>query len=663
MLNRLLHRFVLLAVLPAVAVHAATPPIPRAEALVPVPADQPIPVIDFFRPYLFADARLNRSGTKIAALNPGKNDTKNLVIYDLGSNKLTGTGGGEGFDIYNYQWLTEERLLFRLSRDKHYAYGLFAVDASKLERAIPLNRRDVTIPIGVPRATPLNPIVWVKQSMLDQGRDGGVVQLDSKRGADRYHGATAIRSFPSPKGVVVSYRADHDGELAYAITTDRGVATLHRLTPEGWKPCPVNLEEIEVLSVGEKSGELIVLAPSDETKPRTPRALRRLDSATGQLGEIIHRDDRYEPNPADFYRDPKDDRILGLQFTRKGPETVWFDPNYQALQEQLNQGLPGMVVRIISSDSAQKKFLIHASSDQNPGRLYLLELSPQKFTVVSDAMPWIDPARMAPMQIITYRTRDDLQIEGYYTAPTKSAAGTLPPLVVLPHGGPWGRDRWCWDAEAQFLASRGYAVFQPNYRGSSGTTWRFPESDQWAFRKMHDDVTDGVKRLIQSRLADPDRVAIMGTGFGGYLAVCGAAFEGSLYRCAITVAGVYDWERVMRDAQGSNTAPALHSILRRRLGDPKELQAQFEEISPLRSVAKIAIPVFIAHGRDDPIVSVGEAKRLIDALEKNRVPHEVMLKSGESQGFRFLENRVELYTRIEDFLAKHLAPRAAAAAP
>ncbi len=659
--NRLPHRFIRLAVFSSLVALAAANPPDRAEAMSPVPADQPVPVIDFFRPSMFDHARLNRAGTQIAALNPGDDDTRNLVIYDFSTGKLRGTGGGKGFDIYNFQWLTDERLLFRLSRWKLYAYGLYAVDISRLDRATTLNRSDVTIPVGVPRSTPLHPIVWIEQSAGDSGGNGGAVQLTSMRGLDQGLGDTVLRSFPEPKsGVPVAYRADHNGELAYAVTVIQGVATIHRLTPEGWKPCPIDLAEIKYVSAGEKPGEFIALAPADANEPRRPRALRRIDAATGRLGETLHQNDHYEPDPASFYRDPNTGRILGLHFTRQGPETVWFDPAYAQLQAELNQALPGVVAQILNSDAAQKKFLIRAASDRHPGRHYVLELSPPKLTPLNDAMPWIDPDRMAPMKIISYVTRDGLTIEGYYTAPTTAKPDALPPLVVLPHGGPWVRDSWGWDAEVQFFASRGYAVFQPNYRGSSGTTWRFSEEDQWAFRKMHDDVTDGVRRLIKSRLADPDRIAIMGSSFGGYLAVCGAAFEGSLYRCAITVAGVFDWERFLRDARGSETAPAQYGILRRGLGDPKTVQANFEEISPLRSAANITIPVFIAHGRDDTVVSVGESKRLIGALEKNRVPHEVMLKSGEGHGFNFLENRVELFTRIEAFLAQHLAPRPAA---
>lgn len=655
-----------LAVVVALPLAATSKPADRADAVSPVPADQPIPAIDFFRPSLFSGAQLNPAGTLIAALNPGKNDSKNLVVYDLASQKFSGTGGGEGFDIYSFQWLNDQRLLFRLTKEKLYAYALFAGDATKLGvSAIALNRNDVAIPIGTPRADPLKPLVWLKQTARYNGEDGGVVQLDSLRDLDGRGGGPLIRSFPKVKGgVVVSYDSDQKGELAYATTVDQGVATLHRLTLTGWQTCPVKMDDLKLLAPGDHPGELIVLAPDDDAgEARRPRVLRRLDTITGKLGAVLHRDDTHEPYPATIHTDPDNDRILGLTYTRKGPETVWFDPAYAKLQGLLNASLPGVAARIIDSDRSKKKFLVRAASDRDPGRLYLLETSPMKLNVLVTNRPWIDPARMVEMQVLSYRTRDGFQIEGYYSAPAHLPAGTLPPLIVLAHGGPWERDTWGWNPEVQFLASRGYAVFQPNYRGSSGYTWRFPDSDIWAFRKMHDDVTDGVRVLVKSKLVDPDRIAIMGGSFGGYLAVCGAAFEGSLYRCAVTIAGIFDWAQVMRDARNSEISRAQYSILRRNLGDPKTQQTHFEEISPLRSADKITIPVFIAHGYDDPVASVGESKRLIRALEKNHIPHEVMLKGGEGHGFNFLENRVELFTRLETFLAQNLKPRPAGTTP
>ncbi len=175
---------------------------------------------------------------------------------------------------------------------------------------------------------------------------------------------------------------------------------------------------------------------------------------------------------------------------------------------------------------------------------------------------------------------------------------------------------------------------------------------------MHEDVTDGVRALrIKSHLADPDRMAIMGGSFGGYLAICGAAYEGPLYRCAITVAGIFDWEQVMREAQNEQGDSAQYGSLKRNLGDPKQHHENFDNISPIRAADRITIPIFVAHGREDRVASFEESKQLVRALEKHSIPHEVMFADLEDHGFSHVENQVALYTRIEAFLARDLAPR------
>jgi len=663
------------------AVLPASTPLERAEAMTPVPADQPIPVIDFFRPRSFANPQLNPAGTLVATITPGKNDSANLIILDLVTGKITGTRADATadakYDIYDVRWLNDHRLLFRLGQDKIYAYGLFSADAKTLHRPVPLDRYDVVIPVGIPNKDPLKPIVWIRfeahlgtrpsttgmsagagNSRSVEVSDGGVVQMDATKNRDENDLGLITKRFPEPKGgVPIWYGADATGELAYAVTMKDGVGTLHRLTNDGWQPCPFNMDDYDVFGASDRPGELIALEPADP-KLGHPRALIRLDSVTGRPGDVIYRDENYNPDPVRLFMSRRTGGpLLGLSVHRKRPETVWLDPQYAALQSELDRTFPDATVRIVSCDRTDNQFLVYVFSDRAPGRYYHCQRSPAKLTLLVDTAPWLDPKRQAPMKFLAYKSRDGTQIEGYYTAPVTRSASP-PPLVVLPHGGPWVRDVWGWNSEVQFLASRGYAVFQPNYRGSSGTGWRFPEEDQWAFRKMHDDVTDGVRALIKSGLADPDRIAIMGGSFGGYLALCGAAYEGQLYRCAITLAGVFDWERLMRESRYDPTNQSEFGILHRRLGDPKAQQARFEEISPFNAIDKITIPIFVAHGRKDRVVSAAQSDRLVSALKKRNVPHETMFVSNESHGFGNLDNRVELYTRIEAFLARHLAPRA-----
>jgi dipeptidyl aminopeptidase/acylaminoacyl peptidase len=238
--------------------------------------------------------------------------------------------------------------------------------------------------------------------------------------------------------------------------------------------------------------------------------------------------------------------------------------------------------------------------------------------------------------------------------PAGSSKEAPPPLVVLSHGGPWVRDAWGFDGEAQFLASRGYAVLQTNYRGSTGYDWMFPEEDRYAFRKMHDDVTSAAKTLIKSGLVDAKRVAIMGASFGAYLALSGVAHEPDIYRCAVVNAGVFDWEDIVKEAKYFQHSGNQYAYLVRKLGDPKTNKEKFDAISPIRHVANVRVPVFVAHGKDDPVAPITQSRELVANLKKHGVPHETLFKADEGHGMAHLAAQVELYTRIETFLAKNL---------
>lgn len=645
----------------------------------PVPDTEPIPIEDFFRPPLLRHPRLSPAGTHIAAEVTNSDDKYQLLVYDIATGKSEMIGGSNDKDVYDFTWLNNTRLMFSLSSEKLFGMGLFAADVSKLSAAYPLLQYSGTHLVSVPREHLNWPLVWVRTELDESGqRDGGVMEIDSGVHAGTFvdlRGAGPIGSaiidirddnekhirtrYPlPPNGLSTGYIADKEGRLAFAKTSEGGVPSLYQLTEGQWKKCPINLDEIDVLSAGENPGEIMVLGPRQADQPRPVQVM---EAATGKLGAVLLQDKNYDFNGW-FYRDPQTRSIAGAVYERNGPQMTWFTDDYKQLQKILEGFFPGMVVRIIGSDEAQKLFLVETRSDRQPSIYSWVNLAKRSAGLVKNSAPWINPKRMQPMSITKFKTRDGHSLDAYVTMPAGATKQNPPPLVVFPHGGPWARDTWGFNGVVQFLANRGYAVLQPNYRGSPGYGWMFPLEDNWDFRKMHDDVTDACKALVTSGLVDGERVAIMGGSFGGYLAVSGVVNEGSLYRCAVTVAGVFDWADMIKNAKYNEFTSASYSLLMRKLGDPKKEKEKFDQISPLRHVDQIHVPVFVAHGKDDAVVDVSESKHLIAELQKNKVPHESFIVAGEGHGMSHIKNRVELYQRVEAFLAKNLAPKKPAGA-
>ena len=645
----------------------------------PVPASEPVPAIDFFRPPLFTDPKLNREGTLFAAFVTVGRERQAMLLCDIASGKLNVLDAEADRDIYDFAWLDARRIMSRLSTEKRFASGIYVIDISSIDRVetYPIEFHSATRTVGIPRGDPLRPIIWIKASAYDEGRDGGILQIDAKRrlvlSRDEIPGtrgttshaeemrygvrASVVRAFPSPKGgTPTGYLSDLDGHLAFGFTQQDGLVALHRFVDGAWVKAPVDLERTDIVEIGDKPGELIVL---EQSAAGRPRGLQRMDAATGELGEVLFRDEQYDCDRAWILRQPVTNRIIGVGVDRARWENTWFDDRYARIEASVQKQFPKESVAIVGANDRETRFFVAAWSDRKPRAYYLADLEKGTFGLIKSSRPWIDPDRMRPMNIVRYKTRDGKEIEGYLTLPAGAGKASPAPLIIYPHGGPWTRDSWTWDPVAQFFASRGFAVLQPNYRGSDSYVWRFGTDDVWAFRRMHEDVTDSIAAVKKTGLIDPDRIAIMGGSFGGYLAVCGAAFEPEQYRCAVTIAGVFDWERMIREVRWLDENSVRAKRLVRKLGNPAEKKAYFDEISPLRHIESVRIPIFVAHGTDDQVVDVAQSKRLVAELARLNKRHVVHFERGEGHGMAFVANEVELYTKIEKFLAEHLAPRGA----
>jgi acetyl esterase/lipase len=670
----------LAALLPA----RATASSDSLERVVPVPSDQQIPIGDFFRPAQLQEPRLNRSGTRIAAVVTAGEDHHLLLVYDVKSQKYEVLGRHGDTDVSDVHWLNDTRLVYEVSSQKLYGIGLFAANAGDLSGTYPLLQYMGTTLIAVRRNDRLSPLVWnrvngLQSPFVDQGaaivnsgqvsRQNGVDLTTVSSGDAMIALVQPVREdndshledrFPVPgpaAAQTVGYIADKDGNLEFAQVFMDGVGSLYRLDGRAWIKCPVDADHWDFYGSGNKPGEIAGRPPHKEG---TPSPLVLLDGATGVQGETLVDDKGYD-FVGGVYRDPVNGEIVGASVQREGPYMVWFSEAHRKIQELLNHSFPGLVVRIVAWNEAQDFFVVAAFSDRQPVVYDWVDLKKHTSGSFKQALPWIDPKRMQPENIIRFKTRDGHQLDAYLTLPAGASREHPAPLVVVPHGGPWARDNWGFDGEAQFLASRGYAVLKPNYRGSLGYYWMFPEHDDWEFVKMSHDVTDATKAMIASGLVDPGRVAIMGGSFGGYLAVNGVVDEPSLYRCAVAISGVFDWEELIRDRKYDYTKfDWWYATLLRRLGDPRREAAKFEALAPVRRIDRVRVPVFVTHGGYDPVADIGQSEHLISELKKNNVPYESYIVATEGHGMLHFANRVEQYSRIEAFLAKNMAPVAAA---
>jgi dipeptidyl aminopeptidase/acylaminoacyl peptidase len=352
-----------------------------------------------------------------------------------------------------------------------------------------------------------------------------------------------------------------------------------------------------------------------------------------------------------FYRDPASRALVGVTYGRDGPTTRWFDDTYRDLQKVLNGYFPGKIVQLLDGSTDGGTMLVGVNSDRDPTTYYTLNLSDRTIGRLQSELPWINPELMQPMSIFKYRTADGKRLDAYVTLPRGASTDNPAPLVVLPHGGPWIRNSWGFHGEVQFLASRGFAVLQPNYRGSTGYDWMFTDYDRVDFLGMHDDVTRATKALLKTGMVDANRVAIVGGGFGGYLAVTGLVDEPGLYRCGATYSGIFDWAQVAHVLGLEREQDPLYGELFQLLGDPAQDQAGFELISPIKRIGKLRDPLLVARERDAAELERVESDDLLAQLRNIGARHEEFLIEG-SMAAR--ENRVALFERIVAFLNANL---------
>ena len=384
--------------------------------------------------------------------------------------------------------------------------------------------------------------------------------------------------------------------------------------------------------------------------------LALLDPATGKE-EFVEADPDKRVDLSGVMISELTDEIVSTTYYEAKPRIYWKDKSFEADYKKIRQQYGDKQVNFGSRTTDERLWLVSINSDTEPGETLLFDRKTKKLTPQYKIREKIQREHLAEMQPIRYESTGGLEIPAYLTLPKGLPAKNLP-VVLLPHGGPWGRDGWGFNGLAQFLANRGYAVLQPNFRSSTGYGKKFLNAGdgQWG-ETMQDDLTWGVKHLIAKGIADPKRVGIMGGSYGGYATLAGVAFTPDVYAAGVSIVGPSNLITLLDSIPAYWEAGRI--TLYKRMGDPRtpEGRAQLERQSPVNSASKIKTPLLVAQGANDPRVNKNESDQIVVALRDRKFPVEYIVAPDEGHGFARPVNNMAMFAAAEKFLAKHIGSR------
>jgi dipeptidyl aminopeptidase/acylaminoacyl peptidase len=547
-------------------------------------------------------------------------------------------------DIPNYFWKGADRIVYTKDFGGDENDHIVVVDRRGGEP------KDETPFPGV-KATIVDPLVELPDRMLI-GLNKRVKEVFDVYDLDLATGTlTLVAENP---GNVTSWGADHEGHVRYAIATD-GVDQTYLYRDDASAPFEPVLkttfrDQFQPLVFTADNRKLYVASNLGRDKV----AIVLADPATAKEAQVVYARDDVDLANVAWSRARQRASFVNYQTWKN--ERHYLDPDAKALFARLEAELPGYEVTLQSLTDDETRMIVAATSDRTQGARYLYDRSADTLTKLGDVAPWLPEAQMAAMKPITYKTRDGLTVHGYLTLPNGVEPRKLP-VVVNPHGGPWYRDGWGFNPEVQFLANRGYAVLQMNFRGSTGYGRRFWEASfkEWGYR-MQDDVTDGVQWLIREGIADPKRICIYGGSYGGYATLQGLVKNPDLYACGVDYVGVSNLFTFMKTIP-PYWKPFL-GMMHEMVGDPEKDKARLAAASPALNADRIKAPLLIAQGARDPRVNKDESDQMVAALKARGIDVPYMVKDNEGHGFHNEENQFDFYEAMEQFLAKYLGPRA-----
>ncbi len=638
-------------------------------ALATIAEATPLSVEQFFRKPEYGLPELSPNGRYLAVVAP-VGSQEGLGVIDLdGKSVVRMKSPGDG-DVLWVVWQNDERLvvavgdLQRVSGEPPRESGLVAVNRDGSDSRVlagatnpvselsTIDKKMFQRPWSVRL---LRPIVGTSDVLLT-ARERNVRSDDLYR-YDTTTGEKTLLSLETP-GDVQRWIVDFDGVPRAVVTGSVDDNTSAWYVRKGATDPWVKVGEAKYGDLQSEpmqfdaSGKILYVAGRRNGEDRASIYEYTVDTGAWKAA-VRHPQRDIGIESARFIDDWRARKVLGLLYADDRRGVAWFDPEYARVQKGVDAALPGMVNFL---QHQGERWVVTSYSDRDPGEVYLLDGRTLQMQKLLSYEPWIDPNAMAPAKWVRYKARDGLVIPALLTVP--NSAGAKPaPLVVDIHGGPnVPTANWGYDAEVQFFASRGYAVLQPQFRGTQGFGWKFESSGfrHWG-DTMQDDLADGVKWAIAQHIADPSRVCFYGASYGGYAAAWGSIRNADLIKCSVVYVGVTSIDYLFDNAQTDLSRLAEYStLMAEEIGDPKTERARFRSVNPVDHADQVGVPLFLAYGASDQRVPLVHGTSFRAALDKYHKPYEWVVYTDEGHGFNRDKDVFDFYGRVERFLGQYL---------
>ena len=642
----------------------------------PLAQAAPLPAATFFENPLYAQVQLSPDARHLAIKMGGAGQRYRLVVVNLEDKRMTTPVNFKDIDVHRFEWVNDKRLVYTtLNAEKMPGPGLFAVDLDGAHpRTLAVRSWLQTPAVGGAFRKRLSPFTWLLDQPGAQDSDlvyavtrgfGNGSLLDSPSIVRVNTVTGAWKTVAGTTGDMHRYILDARGEPRLTFGQDKGELTIYTrdaAIDSDWRKL---VSGAAYATSGRLPFHPIAFGPDDTLYVAARKASGGLAALhTARLDTLeISRDPVLNVPDFDFRGTPviSNGKLLGFRYLADAEGSVWFDPAMKTLQAEVDKLLPNTLNLVDVARRPQTGWvLVTAYSDRLPSTFYAYNTQSKKLMEIGPARPGVQAAHMAARELVRIKARDGRTIPTWVTVPDGEQKKL--PMVVLVHGGPWMRGgTWSWNAQAQFLASRGYVVVEPEFRGSTG----FGEAHtlaglkEWG-GKMQDDVADAAQWAVAQGVADPERICIAGGSYGGYSALMGLVNDGALYKCGIAWAAVTDMELLFNGSwwNPADTPEEFRKYgMPELIGDPVKDAARIRAVSPVLRAAQIKRPLLLAHGGADRRVPIQHGRRMLDALKEHGADVTWVEYEEEGHGWAMPKTRIDFWTKVEAFLGRHIGAR------